>query len=259
MTPLNAFASLLCFPVLWKRTPPAMELRKSVFLNSALFFGIAVVAVVAIGLELRPVVILTKPLLLILLSVWFFFSSRRYGDRFTIMIQTGLLFSFFGDVALLFSQQNEFNYLLGLGSFLIALFAYTLAFLQNIIEMKSNKGILLSSIFTLFVLAFAALIMRTLHPHLHEMYLPVAGYFIALTAMGCAAAFRFKRTYKRSFWMVFIGALFFLLSNALLAFNKFVEPVQGVLISMTAIYILAQYLIVRGSLIHVQRPNKRRG
>ena len=230
-----------------------MEVRKSIFLNSALFFGIAILAIVAVDLELRPLVLLTKPLLLILLSVWFFFSSRRYGDRFTLLIQTGLLFSLLGDIAFLFSYRNEFNFILGSGAFLIAVFAYALAFIQNIVEIRPRSGVWLSLLLTVFIGAFSLLFLRFLYPHLHELLYPVLALTGSITFMCFVAAFRFKRTYQRSFWMIMIGCVLFLLSNALMGVDRFVITVSGGNIAMNAMYALSQYLIVRGCLVHISR------
>ena len=52
-----------------------------------------------------------------------------------------------------------------------------------------------------------------------------------------------------SFKLVFIGSLLFLLSDSMLAFNKFHSeiPLAGFLIMLT--YIAAQYLIMRGLIL----------
>lgn len=236
----------------------ALELHKNVTLNTLVFFGLVAVVLVAVALGIWPLLVVFKPLLLVLLSVWFFFSSRRYGDRFTILVQAGLFFSLLGDIALLFSEKDQFNFLLGLGSFVIAGFAYSLAFVQNILDGRTKSGLALAIGLAVAVLAISGIYYNALYKHLHEMLIPVSGFGAVLVLMSCFSAFRFKRTYSRGFWMVFLGALFFLASYMLLGYDKYVADVPTAAISITALYALAQYLIVRGALTHVEKPSRQR-
>jgi uncharacterized membrane protein YhhN len=64
------------------------------------------------------------------------------------------------------------------------------------------------------------------------------------------ALFRYNRTDRRSFWLVFFGAILFMISDALLAINKFLIdlPFSGLWI-MTS-YVFAQLLIIEGLIVH---------
>lgn len=64
------------------------------------------------------------------------------------------------------------------------------------------------------------------------------------------AIFRYGRTNGESFWLVFGGSVLFMVSDSVLAFNKFHSPIpwSGVLIMTT--YIAGQFLIVRGLTKH---------
>ncbi|MCB0784365.1 MAG: hypothetical protein KDB87_02890, partial [Flavobacteriales bacterium] len=65
-----------------------------------------------------------------------------------------------------------------------------------------------------------------------------------------------RRTFPRSFWMVFAGALLFIASDSLLAHSRFVRPfaMDGTLVLLT--YIVAQFLIAAGCLLHVLDPEE---
>ena len=71
--------------------------------------------------------------------------------------------------------------------------------------------------------------------------------------MGIFAAFRYKKVSPASFNFILIGAIFFMLSDTLLAFNKFTNPLPlaGFLIMST--YIVAQYLIAEGSIEQLKK------
>ena len=51
-----------------------------------------------------------------------------------------------------------------------------------------------------------------------------------------------------SYNLVFIGAIFFMISDSILALNKFYQPIPFSNISIMLTYALAQYLIVLGIL-----------
>jgi uncharacterized membrane protein YhhN len=84
--------------------------------------------------------------------------------------------------------------------------------------------------------------------------LPVLVYAGTITVMGITAAFRFRRTYPLSFWLVFIGALLFITSDLLLATNRFVRPLPSANTLIMLTYALAQAGIAVGALVHVLDP-----
>ena len=57
-------------------------------------------------------------------------------------------------------------------------------------------------------------------------------------------------TSKRSFAFIFVGALFFMVSDSLLAINKFMQPLPMASLTIMATYIVAQFLIVEGAVWH---------
>jgi len=59
---------------------------------------------------------------------------------------------------------------------------------------------------------------------------------------------RFGRVSLFSFEIVFYGAVLFLFSDSMLAYNKFVQPLPNAGLIIMASYMLAQYLIVLGSI-----------
>lgn len=74
-------------------------------------------------------------------------------------------------------------------------------------------------------------------------------YAVSLILMSMMALNRSGRVGERSFKLVFIGSLLLLLSDSMIAFNKFHSeiPLAGFLIMLS--YIAAQYLIMRGLIL----------
>ena len=68
--------------------------------------------------------------------------------------------------------------------------------------------------------------------------------------MGIFALIRRGWTLEKSFIMVYSGALLFIMSDALLAINKFMNPIVQARLLIMATYISAQFLIVRGIMLH---------
>ncbi|MEJ0033073.1 MAG: lysoplasmalogenase [Bacteroidota bacterium] len=85
-----------------------------------------------------------------------------------------------------------------------------------------------------------------LFPVLGGLKFPVIVYATAIIVMVMSAIFRFGRTNTRSYWLVLTGAVLFMVSDSILAINKFLGAIEmgGMLIMLT--YITAQFLIVEG-------------
>ena len=197
-----------------------------------------------------------KPLIMVILSSWFFFNSRRYGDRFTLFIQAGLFFSLIGDMALMFQHLDDFFFLIGLGAFLLAHLCYCIAFIHNITEVGGGDGLMVSSGIAIAIALFAILFSWRLSPQLDEgLMVPVIAYVAIIACMAMLAAFRYMRTFPRSFWLVMIGALLFMVSDTLLAINRFMKPLDWSPVVIIIAYAIAQFLIAAGALQHVLDPD----
>jgi uncharacterized membrane protein YhhN len=236
-----------------------MDVRKHPALNLGLY-ALALAGTIAGELyEQRMIVWLCKPLLMVVLSSWFFFNSRRVGDRFTLLVQAGLFFSLIGDVALMFQHLDAFNFLIGLGAFLIAHLCYAIAFVQNVTETAPSRRPWLPVVLAVGVVLFAAVLLSVLLPRTDEVLrLPVFIYACAISFMAITAAFRFGRTFRRSFILILAGAMLFITSDALLAMDRFHHPLDHARWSVMLTYGLAQALIVVGALMHVLGPETNR-
>jgi uncharacterized membrane protein YhhN len=234
-----------------------MDIRKHTPINLGLYTALLAVNIAGELSGSRWLVYVSKPLLMAILGSWFFFNSRRVGDRFTLLIQAGLFFSLLGDVALMLQHLDEFNFLLGLSAFFIAQLCYALAFAQNLSESASSRGLMMGALLSALVAAYGAFFALDILPRVDQALQPaVLIYAIAICVMGVLAALRFGRTYRESFWLVFIGAAFFITSDSLLAINRFARPLSHAPWSVMLTYGIGQVLIAAGALWHVLNPEE---
>ena len=233
-----------------------MEISKDHRLNLGIYAMAALGCAAAVASGRHTLEFVCKPAMMTVLSSWFFFNSRRYGDRFTLMIQAGLFFSLIGDVALMFQHLDEFFFLIGLGAFLIAHLLYCIAFIHNITEVGGGDGLAVSLGIAALIVLFAVLFSWELVPRLDEgLTAPVISYVVIIASMAILAGFRWMRTFPRSFWMVMVGAVLFMGSDTLLAYNRFIRPLDWSPAPIILTYALAQVLIAGGALVHVLDPD----
>lgn len=177
----------------------------------------------------------TKSLLMPLLFFGYFLESKKQNFKINKIFGLGLVLSFSGDFFLLYS----WGFLVGLGSFLLAHICYILVF-WNL--KKSNFG----NKFLLPILVYLVAFIWYLYPHLGEMKIPVILYAIAISTMLYAAL------NTNSKFLIF-GALFFVISDSVLAYNLFIEKslVTNLLVMIT--YVVAQVLLVAGMIFYAKQ------
>ncbi|MCF8226268.1 MAG: lysoplasmalogenase [Bacteroidales bacterium] len=200
---------------------------------------------------------LSKPLIMIWITIYFLLNAKKRTFR------TGVLFAFFfswvGDMFLMFSDgyDNEMFFYAGVGGFFFAQVSYIMVFLLN--TENNIKGLLLRNpLWIIPFVGYGALIYIILYPSLEGIMVPVIPvYAISLIGMSLAALNRRDRVNLESFQLVFTGSVFFVISDSLIAINKFHAeiPRAGFLIMFT--YILAQYLIMRGLILEREKPVSR--
>jgi uncharacterized membrane protein YhhN len=201
---------------------------------------------------------LVKPMIMISLSVFYFYQMMHRRDWAHYLMQAALLFSLMGDLFLMF--RGDWFFQLGLGSFLLAQIAYIGVFSQTQSDGEVGPILLRKPWLVLPFLAYGLALIAILYPNLGSLLLPVVIYALALTTMTLMALNRWRRVPQDSFSFVFLGALLFFISDSLIAVDRFAHdllniPLAKVWIMLT--YMVAQYLIVMGILIQYGKKNSR--
>ncbi|HOU24568.1 MAG TPA: lysoplasmalogenase [Anaerolineae bacterium] len=161
---------------------------------------------------------LLKPLctVLVILMAALSLLEPTHNPTYTWGVLLGLLFSFGGDVLLMFQDDPRY-FRLGLVSFLIAQVVYALVF--GLLGRFSSRDLL-----TTALLAAAGLgLFLLMAPNLGQMRIPVLVYIVVISlmvsrAVSTAASPLFTAAQA---WLVAAGALLFYVSDGILALNRF--------------------------------------
>ena len=187
-----------------------------------------------------------KPLLMPLLW-WGLLSNKKYiaGTPWPF-IAAGLIFSWAGDLFLLYEARNPNFFIGGLASFLLAHICYIIYYFKCATSWGAafkNHGIWL-----VITVAYSVGLVALLWPKLGRLLLPVIAYAAVLTTMLISSIAAIPAVPKKASWLFVTGAVAFVVSDSLLAINKFYQPffLAGVLIMIT--YGMAQWLIMQGAL-----------
>jgi uncharacterized membrane protein YhhN len=194
-----------------------------------------------------------KPLLIPLLVGYFISQTNIITNRFKKWILPALFFSWAGDVLLMFESKDKIFFLLGLSSFLLAHIFYIVFFHHVRVKekVKGNPWLMVA-----VVIYYAALI-TLLSPYLADMKIPVLVYGVVISFMLMLAMHMlFIKNKSAGKWMM-VGALLFVVSDSVLAINKFYQSFAeaGILIMLT--YGLAQLFIVEGVVKYIHGGNKK--
>jgi uncharacterized membrane protein YhhN len=192
-----------------------------------------------------------KPAIMITLGLHYWITQRDQGEVLSKSVVLAIIFSCAGDTLLMFQGKDGSFFIYGLGAFLVAHIFYILAYRQHQSSDTSNELQGLQKIRYAFpILLSGTGLVVILYSRLGGMKIPVLIYAIVLTGMVLAALFRFGKTSASSFALVFGGAILFMISDSLIAINKFLEPLSMAGMWIMVTYIAAQYLIVTGLLKH---------
>ena len=155
--------------------------------------------------------------------------SRRYK----IAIIAGLLFSLVGDFFLMLPVDL---FIAGLVSFLVAQLIYTYAF-------SAGRPFRFTFLTILPFAIYGILIFVILSPGLNDMALPVAAYIVVILTMARQAWNQWDQVRRRWALLAFIGAVLFVVSDSILALNRFGEPFLAARALTLSTYYSAQWLI----------------
>ncbi|NJB70477.1 putative membrane protein YhhN [Saonia flava] len=188
--------------------------------------------------EYQSIRYITKPAITIsLLS--YLFMQQNMNPRIKKFLALGLFFSLLGDILLMFTDKSQLYFMLGLFSFLIAHIMYISAFYKK--RIFQNKSI------TFFIIAlaiYAGGVLYFIGPKLGALLPYVLAYMFVILLLGLVALLRRPISKPNSYQLFLIGAISFIFSDTLLAFNKFHSHffMSAALIMLT--YGLAQILIL---------------
>ena len=188
-----------------------------------------------------------KPLIMIWMAIYFLRFRKKM--EFTAPVIIAFFFSWVGDIFLMFSGRGEIFFFAGVGGFFLAQISYIYTFAK--FSENGGRGYLARNpVIGLLFLGYVAGIFYLLYPVLEGLMKPILLiYALSLIGMSMMALNRQGRVNRNSYLLVFVGSLFFVISDSMIALDKFYHeiPMTGLWIMIT--YIAAQYMIMRGLLL----------
>ena len=181
----------------------------------------------------RRLHLVTKPLTTALIIAVATLAASPVPAAYKTLVLAGLVFSLLGDVALMYPDKW---FTAGLAAFLVAQIFYILAF-------RPRPGHPVSLATVLPYILYGLLMFFLLAPKLGPMKVPVFVYIAAITTMAGFAAARYVDMGGTRTLLAFIGGVLFLVSDSVLAYDRFARKVPGARILVLGTYFPAQILI----------------
>lgn len=184
---------------------------------------------------------LSKPALASSLIIFYFLSILRkkpkaYDWTFTL----GLIFCLAGDILLMLEDM----FMVGLVSFLIAQLWYSISFVQTT---RGQEGFLVKNKWLIIpFLLYGVGMVFTLEPYAPDFLLPIIAYSLFLLIMAMTALNRFMVVIDQGFAYVAIGAVLFVVSDSILALDKFANEIPYARFFVMLTYGLSLYLMTYG-------------
>ena len=216
---------------------------------SRLFWLVTLTDLLGMQLGFTWLHVIAKPLLMPLLIAMLFNSGIAGTQKKWILI--GLFFSWLGDLFLLLDSKVTIFFIAGLVSFLITHIFYILYFLS--IENSSPSLLKKQPLLIVLTLCYGSALVVLLFPYLGDLKIPVIVYATVICSMLLSSLHIYYKTEKPANLFFFLGAALFVISDSLLAVNKFYQPIPKAGIWIMLSYCSAQYLIVKGVIRQVQR------
>lgn len=184
-----------------------------------------------------------KPLLIPALML-LLLGATEHQFPYRTLILTGLFFSWLGDVFLLLESYNSYLFIAGLSSFLITHLCYIVYFL--LIKSGADSLIKKQPLYILLTLGYGVTLVWLLFPFLGDLKVPVMLYAAVICTMLLCSLHIFQKVAVPANRYFILGASLFVLSDSLLAINKFYQPLAFAATLVMLTYCAAQYFIVLG-------------
>jgi uncharacterized membrane protein YhhN len=206
-----------------------------------IFIAMVILHLISVVFNIEGLRFFTKPLLMPVLALAVYHNSR--GPKRSLII-AALLFSFMGDSFLLLEDKNPLFFIFGLASFLITHILYIIYFLKL---KQVNTSLLKSHTYIpLLVILYGIMLVYLLYPSLGDLKIPVIFYAAIICLMLICSVHIYKSVDRSSGLQFITGALLFVISDSLLAINKFYQPFPFAAFLIMLTYCAAQFFIARG-------------
>ncbi|MHA1511846.1 MAG: lysoplasmalogenase [Promethearchaeota archaeon] len=185
----------------------------------------------------------TKPLLMPLLACVYILDNNNLD----LWVVLGIAGGFIGDMCLMIPDPEKTKrfFKIGLISFLLGHVFYIFALISMTDFSKYKWWSLLLSI---PYLAIGVIVYPRLINHTGKMKIPVTVYLIVIILMGVSTTFLWGSSEPIGVILLMMGALVFIVSDTINAFNKFAKEIPYERLYTMSTYLLGQFLLILGFL-----------
>jgi len=210
-------------------------------------FVFAALESLALWKKWRKLEYVVKPAVMVVLFIWLFKSSGLNGAL--LWFGVGILLSLAGDVLLMISLDRLF--LVGLITFLLAHAAYVIGFNIPLPAVSAWEVILAVMIALGGSRIIGRIISALAAKGQTRLRIPVIIYGVVISIMLLSAMMKLSDLSWKSGAAVLVsaGAFLFYISDIILAWNKFVSPIQHGRIYNIGAYHLGQITIIAGIVV----------
>ena len=197
--------------VLAQRSPIRFGILSIVFTVLAVLSAAGAIAAEFLAIEALEFILKPVTMALIILVAFLSYDSPTRGYKWLIIV--GLLLSMLGDIQLMLPTDL---FLTGLIAFALAHVAYTAAFVNAGGFYGNWRAVIPFLLFGIFMAV-------VLWPNLDDMLIPAMAYLLIILVMAWQGLGQWRQTGELRSWLAFVGALLFIVSDSLLAINRFYE------------------------------------
>lgn len=212
---------------------------------STIYFSIGIIFIALETIEFTWPAIVVKTLIIPVLVFMYYHLIRNQMNAFHRMILSAFIFSWLGDVTLQLQKFYDLFFMIGLCCFLVAQVLYLTAFFST----PGRNVLFFRKVYLILpVLVYGVVLLYFLYDGLGDMRIPVIIYAAVILTMLAAALNRQDKVNRQSYILVLIGAVLFVLSDSMIAIDKFAYPFLLARVAIMTTYVTAQYLIAVGCL-----------
>lgn len=195
----------------------------------------------------------SKSLLMPLLIGFFIFSTKGFTSSLKKWIILALTFSWAGDVLLMFDERDEFFFIAGLVAFLWAHIWYVF-FFNGVIKTEKIGSKAFISLPGLIYLSVLTSIIKPSSLGIMKWPVIIYGSILLLMLTGSLYMAFVKRKFVGLFCIA--GAALFVISDSILAVNKFTSPIENAGLFVMSAYGIAQLLLTLGAARYITSTSK---
>lgn len=184
----------------------------------------------------------TKLCVVISLMIHFFYNSSSLLKKERVLIFLALLFSLIADAVLI--TDNLTSLIVGMSLFIFAKICYIIVYYFNA---QFDIDRLLA--FLAVTLLYCLFIMYFLYDGIAKLLVPVVIYTLVSLIMTKMAYLRYKIVNNKSYYLVLMGAILFMISETIMAFYNFYIPLPYSYTLVMLTYAFSQFFSIRGILL----------